>query len=187
MAYKASRRRFLKTTAAAGMGYWVAGGVRAQQSNSPNEKIAFASVGIGGKGSSDSNDARHRGDMVAICDVDTGRLEGAKGKSAGARTYTDFRKMLDEMGNRIDAVLITTPDHTHAPPAVMAMNLGKHVYCEKPLAHDIYKVRMMSETAKKNPKVVTQMGNQMHSQDNYRRVVELIRAGAIGTIEEVNL
>jgi len=106
MARSKTRRQFLKTTAATGIGFWVAGGVQVARSQSPNEQIGMASVGIGGKGSSDSNDAAHRGRMVAICDTDKQRLEGAARKFAGAKPYTDFRKMLEEMEKSIDAVSI---------------------------------------------------------------------------------
>ncbi len=184
MAYKASRRQFLKTTAATGMGYWVAGGVRAQQSNSPNEKIAFASVGIGGKGSSDSSDAGRRGDMVAICDVDTGRLEGAKKKFAKAKAYTDFRKMLDEMGKSIDAVTVSTPDHCHAPAALMAMRMGKHCFVQKPLTHSIYEARLMATIAKEKG-LATQMGNQGTAGARLRKAAAMMKAGRLGTPKEV--
>ena len=184
MAYKASRRQFLKTTAATGMGYWVAGGVRAQESNSPNEKIAFASVGIGGKGSSDSNDAGRRGDMVAICDVDTGRLDGAKKRFDKAKAYTDFRKMLDEMGKSIDAVTVSTPDHCHAPAALMAMRMGKHCFVQKPLTHSIYEARLMGKIAKEKG-LATQMGNQGTAGGRLRKAAAMMKAGRLGTPKEV--
>ena len=184
MAYKASRRQFIKTTAATGMGYWVAGGVRAQESNSPNEKIAFASVGIGGKGSSDSSDAGRRGDMVAICDVDTGRLEGAKKRFAKAKAYTDFRKMLDEMGKSIDAVTVSTPDHCHAPAALMAMRMGKHCFVQKPLTHSIYEARLMATIAKEKG-LATQMGNQGTAGNPLRKAAAMMKAGRLGTPKEV--
>jgi len=181
-----NRRQFLKTTAATGIGYWVAGGVRAQESNSPNERIAMASIGIGGKGSSDSGDAGSRGDMVAICDVDTKRLEGAGKKFSKAKRYTDFRKMLEEMEKSIDAVTVSTPDHTHAPAALMAMRMGKHCFCQKPMTHSIYEARLMGQVAREKG-VATQMGNQGTASSTLRRAAALMRAGAVGTVKEVHV
>ena len=102
MPSRTNRRRFLQTTAATGVGFWVAGGLRAQESNSPNEKIGMASVGIGGKGSSDSADAGNSGEMVAFCDIDLQRVEGAKQRFPKAKAYTDFRKMLEENEGSIE-------------------------------------------------------------------------------------
>ena len=134
MSHRTNRRRFLQTTAMTGVGFWVAGGVRAQPGKSPNERIAFASIGVGGKGSSDSGDAAKAGDLVAICDVDENTLNSAgQQRFPKAKRYTDFRKMLDEMGKSIDAVTVSTPDHCHAPAALMAMRMGKHCFCQKPL------------------------------------------------------
>ncbi|MBN2473877.1 MAG: Gfo/Idh/MocA family oxidoreductase [Pirellulales bacterium] len=184
MASKATRRQFLQTTAATGIGYWVAGGVSAQESNSPNERIAMASIGIGGKGSSDSGDAGRYGDMVAICDVDTGRLEGTGKKFTKAKQYTDFRKLLEEMEKSIDAVTVSTPDHTHAPAALMAMRMGKHCFCQKPLTHTIYEARLMGKVAKEKG-VATQMGNQGTAGSGLRKAAAMMRAGRLGTPKEV--
>ena len=160
MSQRTNRRRFLQTSAVAGVGFWVAAGVERKPSKSPNGKIAFASVGVGGKGSSDSSDAGNAGDMVAICDVDENTLNKAGQKRfPKAKQYTDFRKMLDEMGKSIDAVTVSTPDHSHAPAALMAMRMGKHCFCQKPLTHTIYEARLMAKVAKQM-KVATQMGNQ---------------------------
>jgi len=186
MPNQSNRRQFLQTTAAAGIGFWVAGGVRAQEGNSPNERIAMASIGIGGKGSSDSGDAGRRGDMVAICDVDTGRLGGAAKRFPKAKQYTDFRKMLEEMGNSIDAVTVSTPDHTHAPAGLMAMRMGKHCFCQKPMTHSIYEARLMGKVAREK-KLATQMGNQGTASNGLRRGAALMRAGALGTVKEAHI
>jgi len=186
MAHQTNRRQFLQTTAATGIGYWVAGGVSAQESKSPNERIAMASVGIGGKGSSDSSDAGRLGDMVAICDVDTGRLAGAAKKFDKAKPYTDFRKMLEEMEKSIDAVTVSTPDHTHAPAGLMAMRMGKHCFCQKPMTHSIYEARLMGQVAREKG-LATQMGNQGTASDGLRRAAAWMRAGAIGTVTEVHV
>ncbi len=159
MSHCTNRRRFLQTSAVAGIGFWVAGGARAKESKSANGKIAFASIGLGGKGSSDSSDAGNAGDMVAICDVDENTLKAGAKRFPKAKRYTDFRKMLDEMGKSIDAVTVSTPDHTHAPAALMAMRMGKHCFCQKPLTHTIYEARLMAKVAQEM-KVATQMGNQ---------------------------
>ena len=103
-----------------------------------------------------------------------------------AKRFHDFRKMFDEMGKQIDAVVVGTPDHTHAPAAAMAMRLGKHCYCEKPLTHTVYEARVLATIAREQ-KLVTQMGTQIHAGDNYRRVVELIQAGAIGPVRNVHV
>jgi predicted dehydrogenase len=186
MAHKPTRRQFVQTAAISSVGYWAAGGIQAQESKSPNERIAMASVGIGGKGSSDSNDAGRSGDMIAICDTDEGRLGGAARKHPKAKVYTDFRKLLDEMGKSIDAVTVSTPDHTHAPAALMAMRMGKHCFCQKPLTHSIYEARLMGKVAREM-KVATQMGNQGTATNGLRESAALLRAGALGTVKEVHV
>ncbi|MHC4403105.1 MAG: Gfo/Idh/MocA family protein, partial [Planctomycetota bacterium] len=186
MPSKTTRRRFLKTTAATGVGFWVAGGVRAQESKSPNERVAMASVGIGGKGSSDSADADKNGDMVAFCDVDTNRLAGAAKKFEKAKPYTDFRKMLEEMRDSIDAVTVSTPDHTHAAAGLMAMRMGKHCFCQKPMTHTIYEARLMAQVAKEQG-VATEMGNQGTANRGLREAAAIVQAGGLGTVKEVHV
>ncbi|RMF98461.1 MAG: gfo/Idh/MocA family oxidoreductase, partial [Planctomycetota bacterium] len=186
MAFKTSRRRFVQTTAAVGIGYWVAGGVRAQESKSPNEQIQFASIGVGGKGQSDSADAGKHGKMVAICDVDDRTLNGAAKRFEGAKLYNDFRKMLEEMGDQIDAVTVSTPDHCHAAASLMAMRMGKHCFCQKPLTHSIYEARLMAKVAKETG-VQTMMGNQGTATDGLRKAAALLKAGALGTVTEVHV
>ena len=159
MAFRSSRREFLQASAVAGVGFWVAGGVRAEESKSPNEQIQFACIGTGGKGQSDSADAGNNGVVVAICDVDDRTLEGASKRFPNAKKYFDFRKLLEEMGDKIDAVTVSTPDHTHAAAALMAMRMGKHCFCQKPLTRCIYEARLMGQVAREK-KVQTQMGNQ---------------------------
>lgn len=122
---RTNRRTFLKTTAAVGAGYWALGGVSPRVSLSANETINFASIGVGGKGDSDSADAGRAGNMVAICDIDDNQLNRASAKWPKAQKFHDFRKMFDEVGKSIDAVTVSTPDHTHAAASVMAMKLGK--------------------------------------------------------------
>ena len=141
---------------------------------------------IGGKGRSDSDHAGQFGNIVAICDIDANRL-GKKGEQyPKAKQYADFRKLLEEMGKGIDAVTVSTPDHTHAPASIMAMRMGKHVYCQKPLTHTVAEARLMRETARKQ-KVATQMGNQGTAASGFRQGIEIIQSGAIGDIEEVHV
>jgi predicted dehydrogenase len=186
MPHSTNRRQFLQTTAVAGLGFWVAGGVQAKDTKSPNERIAMASIGIGGKGSSDSSDAANFGDMVAICDVDEGTLNAGKTRFPKAKVYTDFRKLLDEMGKSIDAVTVSTPDHNHAAASLMAMRMGKHCFCQKPLTHTIYEARMMAQVAAEK-KLATQMGNQGTANDSLRKAAAVIKSGVLGTVKEVHV
>ncbi len=187
MSHGTNRRRFLQASAATGVGFWVAGGVQAKESTSPNERIAFASIGIGGRGSSDSADAGDAGDMVAICDVDENILNIAgKKRFPKAKRYTDFRKMLDEMGSSIDAVTVSTPDHNHTSAALMAMRMGKHCFCQKPLTRTIYEARLMAQVAREQ-NVATQMGNQGTSFSPLRKAAAIIRSGVLGAVKEVHV
>ena len=191
-----SRRDFLKTTAAAagiaglgGGGFWVTGTqtwADELKSKSPNERIGLASIGIGGKGESDSTQAAKHADLTAICDVDEKRLADFGAKHPKAKKFTDFRKMFDEMGKDFDAVTVSTPDHTHTVATMRALGEKKHVYTQKPLTHDVWEARLLRETAKKAG-VATQMGNQGTAGNRFREGVEAIRAGAIGAIKEVHI
>ncbi|REJ66691.1 MAG: gfo/Idh/MocA family oxidoreductase [Planctomycetota bacterium] len=183
---RATRRTFLKTSAITTAGFWVAGGLRADDSRSANERIQFASIGIGGKGDSDSLNAARLGDMVAVCDIDTQRLEQAARKLKAKDTFVDFREMLDTLGDKIDAVTISTPDHTHAPAAAMAMKLGKHCFCQKPLTHSIFEARELARLAKEH-NVATQMGNQGTSNAGLREAAAMIQAGVLGDVSEVHV
>lgn len=180
------RREFLKTSGLAAAGFWVAGTVPAQESKSPNERLKMASIGIGGKGQSDSDDAAKHGDMVAICDVDKNRLRGAQKRFPKAKCFTDFRKMLDDMGDSIDAVTVSTPDHMHAPASLMAMRKGIHCFCQKPLTRTIYEARLMGQVAREN-QLATQMGNQGTASDSLRRSAHWLKNGAIGTVKELHI
>ena len=181
-----SRRDMLRTAAVAA-GVWTTAGSRSlrAQTTSPNEKLNVAGIGIGGRGAANVNGAGHE-NIVALCDVDQDRGGKIFEQYPQAKRFRDFRKMLDEMHAQIDAVVIGTPDHTHAVAGVMAMRLGKHCYCEKPLTHSVYEARVMAEVAREK-KLVTQMGTQIHAGPNYRRAVELIQSGAIGPVREVHV
>ncbi|MEX2175528.1 MAG: Gfo/Idh/MocA family oxidoreductase [Pirellulaceae bacterium] len=186
MTRKPSRRRFMQSTAALGVGYWALGGIAPRESRSANEKIQFASVGVGGKGASDSADAGAAGDMVAICDVDDERLALAADKWPNAKKYADFRKMFDEMGKNIDAVTVSTPDHTHAVVACLAMKQGKHAFVQKPLSKSLYEARTMSDLASQH-KVATQMGNQGTANNDLREAAAILKSGALGAVKEIHV
>ena len=180
-----TRRAFLHKAALSGTGLIILANSRSARSFQANEKLNIACIGIGGRGAADVNGVAGE-NIVALCDVHFNHAAETFKKFPDAEQYKDFRRMLDKINNKIDAVVIGTPDHTHAPAGVMAMKLGKHCYCEKPLTHSVYEARMMAEIAKQN-KLVTQMGTQIHAENNYRRVVELVQTDAIGTIREVHV
>ncbi len=186
MSQQLTRRQMLRTTGAAGFGIFVARRGAWSAEDSPNEKLNVAGIGVGGRGAADVNGAAGAGaHIVALCDVDQRRAGGTFARYPKAQRFADFRKMLEKIDKQIDAVVIGTPDHTHAPPGVMAMKMGKHCYCEKPLTHCVYESRVMTEVAaEKN--LVTQLGTQIHAGENYRRVVELVRSGVIGPITEAH-
>jgi hypothetical protein len=148
-------------------------------------KLRVAAIGCGGKGWDNLRGISRAGaEIVALCDVDSNQMTRAAGRFPGARHWADYRKMLDEQKD-IEAVIVSTPDHTHAPAAMMAMRMGKGVYCEKPLTHSIHEARVLTETARQY-KVATQMGNQGHSMDGTIRTVEWVKSGAIGPVREVH-
>ncbi len=185
MSYQTHRRQFLQTTALLGAGYFVASPSRAAVSKSPNEKLNIGIIGVGGRGAANTNGVVSE-NIVALCDLDSRRMAPAVAKFPQAKTYDDWRKLVDQKD--LDAVVVSTTDHTHAPASVWAMNRGLSVYCEKPLAHSVYEARVMQEKYIANKdKLATQMGTQIHATDNYRRVVELVQGGAIGTVREAHV
>src|ERR1700722_13261346 len=135
---KQRRRQFLQTSALAGVGFWAAGGGLAVEDRTAAAKIRFACIGVGGVGNTNTNHAARNGDVVALCDVDENTLGKAAVRLPAAKKYHDFRKLLDEMGKSIDAVIISTPNHTHAVIAATAIGLGKHCFIEKPLTRTIF-------------------------------------------------
>ncbi len=187
-----TRRRFVQSTlattaaaAAIARPRWL----RAANQVSANEKLNVAFIGATNQASHDFNmiTAAPGVNVVAMCDVDDARLDEGMSKPAAedARRYNDYRKMLDDMDKEIDAVMVAIPDHQHYHASMSAILRGKHVYCEKPLCHDVWEVRRLTEAAREK-KVVTQMGTQIHGEENYRRVVEMIQAGAIGKVSRVH-
>jgi len=185
MSNRLNRREMLRNAALAGVGVWVSRGRGRAGENSPNEKLNIAGIGVGGRGAGDVKGVETE-NIVALCDVDGRRAAGTFTKYPKAKVFHDFRKMLEEIHNQIDAVVIGTPDHTHATAAAMAMRMDKHCYCEKPLTHSVYEARVLTELAKEK-NLATQLGTQIHAGDNYRRVVELVQAGVIGPVGEVHV
>ena len=181
---KITRRSMLQGTAAIGTTLWLGGESQSRADDSPNEKINIACIGIGGRGGANVGGCSGQ-NIVALCDVDERRGARSFTKFPKAKRFVDFRRMLTEMENQIDAVVVSTPDHTHFHPSMMAMGMGKHLYCEKPMAHSVWEIREMTKKAKEM-KVATQLGVQRHTLTNMHRSVELIKAGAIGKVSEVH-
>ncbi|MFP6633802.1 MAG: Gfo/Idh/MocA family oxidoreductase, partial [Planctomycetota bacterium] len=184
MARTFSRRSFLKSGSLAASSTLCGGFNILPGGESPNEKLNIGIIGAGGKGAADLAGVSSE-NIAALCDVDNSRAAASLNRYPKAARYTDYRKML-EKEKGLDAVTVSTPDHHHAPAALMAMALGKHVYCQKPLTHSVSEARLMRAAAKKY-KVATQMGNQGHSEHGSRRMVELIRAGTLGAVKEVHV
>ena len=182
-----NRRTFLGA-GAAGLGYFfTAPAISASRAaRKPNETLQIAGIGVGGKGSSDIDQAGKLGEVVALCDIDDGRLDPKAKKWASARTFHDFRRLFDEMGKHIDAVTVSTPDHSHALASLIAIRMGKHVYCQKPLTHSVFEARVLKEAARKY-NVCTQMGNQGSAENGLRRAVELVQGGIIGPVKEAHV
>jgi predicted dehydrogenase len=153
-----------------------------QTPKSPNEKLNIAIIGVAHQGRYNFDNVTSE-NIVALCDIDDNLLREAAGRYPMAATFNDYRKLLARKD--IDAVVISTPDHTHAPATLAALETGRHVYCEKPLTRTVAEARKVTEAAKKYNRV-TQMGTQIHAGSNYRRVVELVQSGAIGPVREVH-
>ena len=183
-----SRREFLKGSTLALAGFYIVprhvlGGPGFV---APSDKLRVAGIGVGGMGYNDVSGVyrSEKAEIVALCDVDDTRAQRARDQHPKAPYYKDFRVMLEKEEKNIDAVTVSTPDHMHAVQAMMAMKMGKHVYVQKPLSHDIYEARMLTQAAEKY-KVVTQMGNQGSSGDGVRKMVEWYNAGLIGEATKV--
>jgi predicted dehydrogenase len=183
------RRKFLKDAALASAGFFIVPRhVLGRGYIPPSDKLNIAGVGCGGKAEVNLPYAWNNGsdNIVALCDVDDRMSAKARTRWPNAPYYKDYRELLSKEAKNIDAVIVTTPDHMHAPIALAAMQLGKHVYCEKPLTHDIYEARILTQAAKKY-KVVTQMGNQGSSGNDTRVVETWIQDGVIGDVHTVHV
>ena len=187
MSCRLHRRAFLGRAGSAGLGVFVLGNSRSARGYAANEKLNIALVGVGGRGSWFVGAIPRIGEnVVAMCDVNAQRAAASFGKLPGVPKYHDFRKMLEEKDRQIDAVIVATPDNTHAVVTAAAMKMGKHVYCEKPLTHDVAESRAVRQLARKC-RVATQMGNQGTATEAFRRAVELVQAGVLGTVKEVHV
>jgi len=183
---KISRRSFIGTTTAAAAGLTVlpSSVVSGLGHIPPSDKLNIAGIGVGGMGNSNLRALKDTENIVAVCDVDWAYAKEKMDSYKKARQYWDFRKMYDEMGKDIDAVVIATADHTHAITAAHAIEMGKHVYVQKPLTHTVYESRLLTKLADKY-KVATQMGNQGASADGVNKIVEWIQNGEIGEVTKV--
>ncbi|MAV34682.1 MAG: oxidoreductase [Planctomycetaceae bacterium] len=184
---QSTRRQFVRATstgaAVLSAGVWSQAAAAAPKS--PGEKLNIACIGT-------ANQARFSignigsENIVAVCDIDANYLARAKKDFPNARSYADYRELIESEGDKIDAVTVAIADHNHAPATIRAIRAGKHVYCEKPLTHSVQESRIIAEAAKKHG-VATQLGTQIHAGENYRRVVEIIQSGAIGDVVEAHV
>ena len=183
-----SRRRFLKTAsvgtaATLAAGVWTSASVA--QSKSSLQLLNIACIGTANRAKADIDGVKGES-IVALCDVDRNYLDRASTEFPTARTYADYREMIEQEGSKIDAVVVGTADHHHAPASIRAIRKGKHVYCEKPLTHTVEESRIIAAAAKQHG-VATQLGTQIHAGDNYRRVVEIVQSGALGDVTDVHV
>jgi predicted dehydrogenase len=178
-----SRRDILKASAASAFALPIVGLARGQKQK---QKVRFACIGVGGKGDSDTADAARLGEVVAICDADMNVLAEAAKKYPNAKTFTDYRIMYSRMGKDFDAVTVSTPDHNHALASAIGIQMGKHIYCQKPLTRLVWEARWLTGLAQKH-KVATQMGNQGTANDALRQAAYWVRSGALGIVKEVHV
>src|SRR5262245_46630271 len=181
-----SRRKLLQQTALSTTAVWLAAPqiLRAQSGLPANDKLNIGIIGVAGQGGFSIGQLKDIANLVALCDVDDTKLAKAKQQFPAAKTYNDFRRLVDQKD--LDAVVVATPDHTHAVASMAVLQSGRHLYCEKPLTRTLSETRIVTETARRL-KRVTQIGTQIHAGANYRRVVELVRSDAIGEIGEVHV
>lgn len=184
--FRTSRRSFLKgLTVTTASGIILPNILRSQDGVTAGRKLGIAAIGCGGKGWSDLEGASKENEVVALCDVDSKNLAKAAAKFPNAKTFTDFRKMLDEV-KEIEAVTVSTPDHAHYPAAMHAIALGKHVCVQKPLVNTLWEARQLHLAAKKKG-VITQMGNQGHTFNDNRLLKEWVDAGVVGKVKEIHV
>ncbi|MBA4147456.1 MAG: Gfo/Idh/MocA family oxidoreductase [Verrucomicrobia bacterium] len=180
---KISRRIFLRNSSIAAATFWI-GSSAFGKGKSPNDKLNIGIIGTANRAGSNISGVKHQ-NIVALCDVDDNYLAAASARFPEAKKYNDFRKLLEQKD--IDAVVISTTDHTHAVATAAGLKSGRHVYCEKPLTHTVEEARAISQLTARNKKLATQMGTQMHATENYRRVVELVQKDAIGPVTECHV
>jgi predicted dehydrogenase len=177
-----TRRQFVRSVAGAAVGTFAVPAI--VRGRNLNERLRIAAIGVGGRGGSNLQGVSSE-EVVALCDVAEAAVHNAASHHPRAQRFTDFRKVYDH-ANEFDAVVVSTCEHTHAFATLPALQLGKHVYCEKPLTHSVWEARVIRQAAART-KVATQMGTQIHAGENYRRVVELVQAGAIGPVTEAHV
>ncbi len=178
-----SRRQFIRQTSATAAGAWLLSARTEARTLSPNQKLNIGMIGVANRAGEDLKEVSGE-NIVALCDIDDNFLAAAKQRHPQAKTYNDFRRLLDRKD--IDAVVVGTPDHTHAVAVVAALRSGRHVYCEKPLARTVSETRIITDLARRQRRV-TQIGTQIHAGSNYRRVVEWVQSGVIGAVAEVHV
>ena len=183
MHHTISRRAFLKSSLLSTAGFWIGTSAGLARGYPANGRLNLGVIGTTNRAGENLR-AVSGENIVALCDIEDNLLAAAREKFPQAKTYADFRKMLGQ--KNLDAVVVSTPDHTHAVATMAALKSGRPVYCEKPLAHDVFEVRAVTEAAARL-KLATQMGTQIHATENYRRVVELIESGAIGAVSQVHV
>ncbi|MDE2125733.1 MAG: Gfo/Idh/MocA family oxidoreductase [Armatimonadetes bacterium] len=186
MSNRRSRRQFITQAAFTSFSVWVGDTAARAAKQSPNSQISFASIGVGGKGESDSDDAASHGNMVAICDVDDNTRARGAARFPKAEQFFDFRTMLEQYGKHIDAVTVSIPDCNHAVAAGMAMKMGKHCFCQKPLAHSVWEAQRLADIAEQMH-VATEMGNQGTAADGLRQMAAQVQKGAIGKVTDVHV
>ena len=181
-----NRREFLKTSATGALissGVWTSSAIA--ESRSANGKLNIGCIGTANRAAADIEGVKGE-NIVALCDIDSNYLRRAGQRFKGARRYADYREMIDKEAGKMDAVVVGTADHHHAPASIRAIRAGMHVYCEKPLTHTVQEARILAKAATKAG-VATQLGTQIHAEDNYRRVVEIVQAGVLGDVNEVHV
>lgn len=188
MSRRSTRREFLQHTSAIGAALWVGGSRSFGQERSANQQVQYACIGAGGKGRTDSAAVAKMGDVIALCDVDSDTLEKAAKNPAFKKpeTFADYREMYDKMGDKIDAVTISTPDHNHYPATAIALKRKIACYTQKPLTHSVWEARELANLARENS-VPTQMGNQGTANDGLRHASALIKQGILGNITEAHV
>lgn len=188
MPRKTTRRDFIKTSTAIGAALYVGGPKLWSQERSPNERVRYACIGIGGKGDSDSSDAANHGDVVAICDVDELRRRRRKqdDRFANAEEFADYREMFDSFADNFDAVTVSTPDHHHYLASALALTSGKACFTQKPMAHSVWEARELARLAGEH-NAATQMGNQGTANSTLRRSAAILKSGFLGPIQEVHV
>jgi predicted dehydrogenase len=184
MPHQLHRRTALKSLAVVPAGYWLGTSSQTVRAAAASDKLNIACIGVGGRGGANLGGVSSQ-NIVAMCDCDDKMAAKAYKKHPKAKKFHDFRQMFDKMEKQIDAVVVSTPDHTHFHPSMMALSRGMHLYCEKPLAHNVAQVRAITEKAREK-KLATQLGSQRHAMSNMSRVVEAIQSGAIGNVSEVH-